>query len=83
MAKPKNEKLPEIARMVGLQALFGAAIGFVFGVALLVFNVANMGQLFMNTDVKLIVGLIYFTSLMTTFALGSVATFALEMGEHE
>ena len=83
MAKARLYKLPEIARTIGLQAFFGAIIGFIFGVALLVFNVANMGQLFMNTDVKLLAGFLYFSSLMATFALGLVASFALGMGEHE
>ena len=52
-------------------------LGFVFGVLLLIFNVANLGDLFSKTDVKWLAGLLYFSALMSIFALGMVSSAVL------
>ena len=75
-----------LVRAFAVQALLGALLGLVFGMALLVLDVAKMGTLFLNTDVKLVAAILYFSSLMTTFSLALVSSFALGIGhasEHD
>jgi hypothetical protein len=81
MNNSRQKRLPDIIRVLGAQGLLGACLGFIFGVVLLVSNVANMGDLFLNTDVKLLAGFLYFSSLMSTFAIGMVGSFAFSLGE--
>ena len=80
MAKTGHDNQASMGRMLWLQALLGAGLGLVFGIALLLFNVANMGTLLQNSDVKLLAGFLYFSSLMTTFALGMVSSYVLGLG---
>ncbi|MEM1200925.1 MAG: hypothetical protein AAGI06_16615 [Pseudomonadota bacterium] len=83
MAKIKDDNEPRIGRMLCLQAFLGAVLGLLFGIALLLFNVANMGTLLQNSDVKLLAGFLYFSSLMTTFALGMVSSYILGLGTRD
>ena len=81
MANLKYRQTPEIVRTLWVQALLGALIGFGFGLLLLTFNVANMRDLFANSDVKLLASFLYFSSLMSTFSLALVSSAALGLDE--
>ncbi|MEM8689545.1 MAG: hypothetical protein AAGF81_19615 [Pseudomonadota bacterium] len=80
MTKSGHDHQPRMGRMLWFQAFLGAVLGLVFGIALLIFNVANMGTLLQNSDVKLLAGFLYFSSLMSTFALGMVSSYVLGLG---
>ncbi len=83
MTKSGQDHQPRIGRMLWLQALLGALLGLVFGGALLMFDVAKMGTLLHNSDVQLLAGFLYFSSLMTTFALGMVSSYILSLGSRD
>jgi hypothetical protein len=69
--------MPKLIRFVLVNALIGMLIGWAVAFGLVWFNVNGLGQMFANSDAKLVVALILGSSFGSTFGFAYVTTAVL------
>lgn len=62
------EGMPSLIRFLVTNAAFGAVIGVVVATAFLITNVANVGHLLVESDRRVLFGIICYTGAATSFA---------------